>query len=149
MSKSSYLSAADIAALPGDGSLHAVNSNVDRVTRSLGDATGLTGMGVLVFETAPGADTTAFHRHHFEDEAIYVLSGTAQAQVGEDVFDIGPGDFLGHPKGGLPHIIRNTGSEVLRCLVMGERRDHDVIDYPEAGKRLTRTDGKAEDWSEL
>ncbi|MEM9434917.1 MAG: cupin domain-containing protein [Pseudomonadota bacterium] len=135
------LKAGEISEMLGSSEAHPVNKNVERTVKSLGDATGLTGIGVNIFETAPGAETTAFHAHHFEDEALFVLSGTAVAEIGDEHHDIGPGDFLGYRKGGLPHIIRNTGSEPLRCLVMGERSDHDVIDYPRAGKRLFNTVG--------
>jgi len=35
----------------------------------------------------------------------------------------------------------NTGDEPLVCLVVGERLDHDVVDYPRRGKRLYRHSG--------
>ncbi|HEX7684299.1 MAG TPA: cupin, partial [Trinickia sp.] len=37
-----------------------------------------------------------------------------------------------------PHSIRNTGSEILRCIVVGERLPHDVCDYPRQNKRMFR-----------
>ena len=48
------------------------------------------------------------------------------------------GDFIGYPAGGLPHTMKNTGSEVLRCIVVGQRLAHDIGDYPRLGKRLYR-----------
>ena len=92
MTRQHLLTAAEIEALAGNASPHPVSDKVSRVTKSLGDPTGLTAMGVHLFETAPGADSTAFHFHHFEDEAVYVLSGTGEAQIGDEVFEIGPGD---------------------------------------------------------
>jgi len=148
MSRKHLLKAADIEVLEGVSLSHPMNPKVQRVTKSLGDPTGLTGFGIHMFETAPGADSTALHVHHFEDEALYVLSGTAHAQIGDEIFQIGPGDFLGYPKGGPAHIIRNTGAETLRCLVIGERLENDVIDYPDAGKRLTKT-GSEETYAPL
>ena len=67
-----------------------------------------------------------------------MLSGTATALIGDEAFAIGPGDFIGYRKGGLPHSIRNTGTETLRCIVVGERLPHDVGDYTRLGKRIFR-----------
>lgn len=135
------LTAAEIAGQEGETQAHPLNDNVTRVVKALGDATGLTNIGINIFETPPGHDTTAFHFHHFEEEAVYVLSGTATAEIGDETFQIGPGDFMGHAKGGLPHVIHNTGRETLRCLVIGQRLDHDVVDYPRQNTRLYDTKG--------
>lgn len=70
-----------------------------------------------------------------------VLSGQATAIIGDDEYPIGPGDFIGYRKGGLAHSIRNTGNEVLRCIVVGERLAHDVGDYTRLGKRIYRNAG--------
>ncbi len=136
-----HLSADEIAATGGLDKTHFLNPRARRVNKSLGDMTGLTGIGVHLIEVAPGAETTEHHLHHGEDEAVYVLSGTATAVIGDEEVAIGPGDFLGYRKGGLAHSIRNTGSGTLRCLVVGERSTHDVGDYPRLGKRLYRSAG--------
>jgi len=149
MSPKNILRASDIAAMKGVASAHPVSDAVTRITKSLGDPTGLTGIGISIFETAPGADSTAFHFHHFEDEAIYVLSGSGEAQIGAETYPIGPGDFMGHPKGGPAHVLRNTGSVPLRCLVIGQRLDHDIIDYPDAARRLHRNTGLSDVWRDL
>ncbi|MGS0974975.1 cupin domain-containing protein [Burkholderia glumae] len=69
------------------------------------------------------------------------MSGAATAVIGDEEFAIGQGDFVGYRKGGLPHSIRNTGSETLRCIVVGERLPHDVCDYPRQNKRMFRNPG--------
>ncbi|WP_179283221.1 cupin domain-containing protein [Bordetella genomosp. 9] len=131
----------EIAAMAGLGKTHFRNPNAKRVNKSLGDATGLTGFGFHIIEVEPGHETTEHHAHHHEDECVYVLSGTATALIGDESFAIGPGDFLGYRKGGLAHSIRNTGTEVLRCIVVGERLPHDVCDYPHQNKRMFRNPG--------
>ncbi|MFV0243709.1 MAG: cupin domain-containing protein [Qingshengfaniella sp.] len=131
----------EIAAMDGLAKTHFLNPGARRVNKSLGDLTGLTGLGVHIIEVAPGDDSTEYHRHHHEDEAVFVLSGTATALIGTQEHQIGPGDFIGYRKGGLAHTIRNTGPEVLRCLVVGERLAHDVTDYTRLGKRLSRNAG--------
>ena len=40
----------------------------------------------------------------------------------------------------MPQHITNTGTEPLRCLVIGQRLPHDVGDYPDKGKRIFRNE---------
>jgi len=133
---------AEIDEIKGTEKTHFLNPNAKRTNKSLGDLTGLTGFGFHIIEVQPGHETTEYHVHHFEDECVYVLSGTATATIGEDEVEIAAGDFLGYRKGGLAHSIRNTGRDVLRCIVVGERLAHDVGDYPHQGKRIYRNAGQ-------
>lgn len=146
MSDETYLvTRAEIEAMAGLAKTHFLNPGARRINKSLGDLTGLTGLGFHLIEVAPGCETTEYHRHHHEDECVYVLAGTATATIGDEDFPIGPGDFIGYRKGGAAHTIRNTGTETLRCIVVGERRDNDVGDYPRKGKRIYRNRGMAWD----
>ena len=138
MTKGYLVTSEDIEAMQGLAKTHFQNPNARRINKSLGDLTGLTGLGIHLIEVEPGHETTESHVHYFEDEAIYVLEGTATAEIGDDEAAIGPGDFIGYRKGGLAHTIRKT----LRLLVMGQRLDHDVADYPRKGQRLYRNAGQ-------
>ncbi len=131
----------EIEAMEGLHKAHFLNPNAVRVNKSLGDVTGLTGLGFHIIDVQPGHETTEFHRHHHEDECVYILSGQATATIGDATHSIGPGDFIGYRKGGLAHSITNTGTEVLRCIVVGERLAHDVGDYPRLKKRIYRHAG--------
>ena len=135
------LKRADIEAMQGLDKTHFLNANAQRVNKSLGDMTGLTGLGIHIIEVQPGFETTEYHVHHFEDEAIYVLDGSATATIGDEDVQIGPGDFIGYRKGGLAHTIVNSGTELFRCLVIGQRLAHDVGDYPRKGQRIWRNEG--------
>jgi len=137
------VTAEEIAAMDGLAKTHFLNPRARRVNKSLGDLTGLTGLGVHVIAVEPGDATTEPHVHHHEDEAVFVLEGEATAVIGEAEYPLEAGDFIGYRKGGLVHTIRNTGSGVLRSLVVGERAGHDVVDYPRAAKRLFRHPGMA------
>ena len=124
MSDDTYiLTAEDIAAMEGLAKTHYLNENAKRLNKSLGDATGLTGLGIHIIEVEPGFETTQYHVHYFEDEAVYVLSGTATATIGEVDHPIKAGDFIGYRKSGAAHTIRNTGNELLRCLVIGNEQN--------------------------
>lgn len=131
----------EIEAMEGTNKVHFLNPNGQRINKSLGDATGLKGFGIHLIEIPPGADSTEYHRHHQEDECVYVLQGRAQATLDEEVIELGVGDFVGLPAGGPAHVFHNPGPDVLRCLVVGQRLAHDVGDYPRLGKRLYRHDG--------
>ncbi len=138
MTAKTLLTSLEIQSMKGLAKTHFLNPTARRTNKSLGDETGLTGFGFHIIEVAAGDLTTEYHQHHFEDECVYVLEGRATAEIGDEEHAIGPGDFIAYPKGGLAHTIRNTGTDTLRCIVVGERLDHDVADYPRLGKRLYR-----------
>ena len=136
MADTYLITAGEIETLKGQSKVHFLNPNAKRLNKSLGDLTGLTGLGFHIIEVQPGDETTEYHVHHFEDEAVFVLNGTATATIGDQDHPIGPGDFLGYRAGGLAHTIINTGAEVLRLIVVGQRLPHDVGDYPKKRKRI-------------
>ncbi|AVJ55844.1 cupin [Idiomarina sp. OT37-5b] len=127
-----------IDAMPGEHKTHFLNANAQRLNKSLGDTTGMKSMGIHLITVEPGRDSTEHHFHHFEEEAIYVLSGTGIVHIGDEQFAIGAGDFIGCPIDHVPHSMEATGSEPLQCLVVGNRLNADVSDYPRQAKRLYR-----------
>lgn len=139
-----YLSADAIAAMPEERKVHFLNGAAIRLARSLGDAVGLRNIGVHLISIQPGDYSTEHHAHHFEEECIYVLSGRGTASIGEDRQPIGPGEFIGCPTNGVAHSMQAAGSEPLVCLVMGQRLNQDVSDYPRQKKRLYRNSGEWE-----
>jgi len=143
MSDTYLIKAQDIAEMDGLKKTHFLNPNARRVNKSLGDLTGLTGLGFHIIEVAQGFETTEYHVHHQEDECVFVLEGTGTATIGDTDHDIGPGDFIGYRAGGLAHTIVNTGDSILRMIVVGQRLPHDVGDYPRKGQRIYRNDGMA------
>ncbi|WP_298938462.1 cupin domain-containing protein [uncultured Ruegeria sp.] len=95
--------------------------------------------------TRSSLTSTEYHVHACEDEAVYVLSGTGTARTGDDTHDISSGDFIGYPKGGPAHEIRNTSDRPLRLLVIGQRLSEGIVDYPDQNKRLYRCAGRPND----
>jgi len=75
-----------------------------------------TGDRFSVLEIAvPPASTPPLHVHHTEDEAFYVLEGSARFHFGSDVRDAESGDSLLERKG-IPHTFI-AGDEGARFLV--------------------------------
>lgn len=131
----------EIEAFEGTSKTHFLNANAKRVNKSLGDLAGLTGFGFHIIEIQPGHESTEFHRHHYEDECVYILEGTAEATIGGEKYAVAGGDFLGYRAGGEAHSLFNNGDSVLKCIVVGQRLDHDVGDYPNLNKRIYRNAG--------
>jgi len=131
----------EIDAFEGTEKTHFLNPNGKRTNKSLGDLTGLKGFGFHIIEVPPGCDSTECHLHYQEDECTYVLSGTGEVRIGEERIAIGAGDFVGYRAGGEAHCMTNTGDDILKCIVVGQRLAHDVAVYPDKKKRLYRNEG--------
>jgi quercetin dioxygenase-like cupin family protein len=63
----------------------------------------------------PRALGSPMHTHHNEDEYSYVLEGRFGIQVGDEVFEAGPGNLLAKPRG-VAHAFWNAGDEPARML---------------------------------
>ena len=131
----------EIEAYEGLQKTHFLNENARRLNKSLGDLTGLTGFGFHLIEIQPGHESTELHRHYHEDECVYILEGEAEAIIGERTYAVKAGDFIGYRAGGEPHTLKNTSDALLKCIVVGQRLEHDVGDYPRLKKRIYRNKG--------
>jgi len=132
------LPAAVISSMAAKTKRHFLNEQAQRREKSLAVATGLTEIDFSLIEVAPGDESTEHHKHYHEEECLYVLEGEGQARIGAEIHEIKAGDFVGCRKGGLAHSFKNTGDNPLRCIVVSQRKEHDVSDYPRRGKRLFR-----------
>jgi mannose-6-phosphate isomerase-like protein (cupin superfamily) len=67
------------------------------------------GGGVSVFEEIrPPNNGPPIHLHRHEDEIVRVLEGRHRLRVGQDDFELGPGDTIFLPRG-IPHAYANCG----------------------------------------
>lgn len=131
----------EIADIEGVEKVHFLNDNARRLNKSLGDLTGLQGLGFHIIEVPPGRESTELHAHYHEDECVYILEGEARVTIGDQNHTVRAGDFIGFRAGGEPHKLENTSKALLRCIVAGQRLDHDVADYPQKNKRIFRNKG--------
>ena len=99
---------------------------------------GLRRTGVSLVRVPAGKESFCYHVHHREEEWVYILAGYGTAEIGEDEYPVGPGDFLAFPAAGDAHHLRNTGSEDLVYLMGGENLEHEIADFPRLGKRIVR-----------
>ncbi len=133
------LKAAAIEAMEGQAKTHLLNPKAVRVAKSLGDAAGLTQLGFHLMTVMPGHESTEYHRHLFEEQCFYILSGRGEVVIDEQHYPIEPGDFLGFPRRGAAHIMVNTGDEPLVFLTARTLLEQDVCGYPRQHKRLYMT----------
>lgn len=132
------LKAEAIAALPETVTVHRLNPNAVRHTKSIGDTLGLQHLGIHLVRLQPGKESTQFHLHHREEEFLYILSGRGIAEIGANKIEVGAGDFMAFTAPSLPHSLHNPFPEDLVYLMGGERLDMEVCDYPRIHKRQFR-----------
>lgn len=75
------------------------------------------------------------HIHHREDEGIYMLEGSMTAAVGDESFDLGPGDFAFLPKG-VAHSLTNRSDPPARFVFVSAPGgfEHLMDDFVEAAR---------------
>jgi uncharacterized cupin superfamily protein len=95
---------------------------VGALVRTLGDAAGLTRMGVHLRSVEPGMAGTNRHFHTVEEEWVFVLSGRGAVRIGPHRLPVRAGSFVGFPPGPRPHHFLAEGNEPLVLLEGGERR---------------------------
>ncbi|HET7289450.1 MAG TPA: cupin domain-containing protein [Thermodesulfobacteriota bacterium] len=123
---------------------HPWNPKSELVGARLGVKTGLVRTGVNIATIPPGKESFVYHSHTFEEEWIYVLTGSGVAEIDGKEYKVGPGDFMGFPTPGVAHNLRNDGKEDLVYLVGGESREHEIAEYPRLGRKMIRTGEKVE-----
>ena len=105
---------------------------------------------VSLVRLPPGKDSFAYHAHEHEEEWIYIISGRAEADIGGETYEVGPGDFMGFTAPSAPHLLRNSFDEECVYLMGGEDKPIDIVSYPELDKRyLLRRGDKGVEFYEL
>ena len=132
-----YLSRQDIAALPEVRVSHPWNDNSEvRYTR-LAQPAGLSRLSLGIARVPPGKESFLYHRHERDEEFLYILSGRGIAEIGEERFEVGPGDFMGFPApDGPAHHLSNPFEEELVYLMGGESSGFDMGHFPRLGRRI-------------
>lgn len=120
--------------------LHPLDADAETVLVPLSRITGLQRAGVNLIRVPPGRRAFPLHRHHVEEEWVFVVSGTAEVRLDDEAHRLGPGGFVAFPPGGSAHAVANpSAGEELVCLTGGENAPAEIIDFPGAGQRLVRS----------
>lgn len=103
-----------------------------REKRALGDAFGLTTIGVNLTILMPGKESSMRHWHEREDELVYVLDGEVVliTDAGEEI--LGPGMVAGFKAGtSNAHQMVNRSDRPVTYLEMSNRDPADWGYYPD------------------
>lgn len=92
------------------GQVHQLGAVGVRVMHA--DAAG-TGVTILEHPLAPRGLAAPIHTHTREDEYSFIFEGTVGFDIGGDVFEAGPGDFVIKPRD-IPHAFWNAADTPAR-----------------------------------
>ena len=103
----------------------------ERRFRRLGEAGGLTRLGVTECMLPPGAWSSQRHWHAEEDEFLWVLEGELVLVTDEGETTVRAGDCAAFPAGERNgHCLQNRSDAPARFLAMSNRSDADWGEYP-------------------
>jgi uncharacterized cupin superfamily protein len=137
-----HWSATEIAAAPGIRFRHPLNPRSDVRLCALGDAAGLTRIGLSLARLSPNRESFLYHSYERAEEFVYILSGRGMAEIGEETLEVGPGDFMGFTAPGPAHHLINPFDEDLVYLTGGERVDFEVGRFPRIGRTSIMVGGQ-------
>jgi uncharacterized cupin superfamily protein len=81
---------------------------------------------------SPGRRSSSPHCHSHQEEMIFVLTGHPTAHLGEQIFQLKPGDFLGFkPSTSEYHFIKNCTDSEASVLVIACAFLEDTIRFKE------------------
>jgi uncharacterized cupin superfamily protein len=131
----SLIRAADLAALPEHPFRHPLNPRAEIHLRPLSALAGLERLGLSLGRVPPGAESFAYHFHHYAEEFVYILAGRGIAEIGDATFEVGPGDVMMFTAPSEGHHLRNPFETDLVYLMGGESPAFDVGEFPRLEKR--------------
>lgn len=132
------LTAKQILETPEESGSHPFNPKSEMRGWTLSDRTGMRRVGVHLVRVPPGKESAIYHSHRTEEEFLYILSGRGIAEIQDEEYEVGPGDFMGFPAPDVAHHLRNPFDEDLVYLMGGERHEVEIGSFPRIGKILLR-----------
>lgn len=103
-----------------------------REKRALGDALGLTKIGVNLTTLPPGKESSMRHFHTLEDELVFVLEGEVVLRTDEGEQVLTAGMCAGFAAGGRDgHQLVNRSDRPARYLEISNREPDDGAEYPD------------------
>jgi mannose-6-phosphate isomerase-like protein (cupin superfamily) len=109
------------------------------------------GLMTIVEVTEPPGHEAPLHVHHREDEAFFILEGSATIHVGDASFAVGPGDYAFGPRD-IPHrySIGPDGCRMLFiCTPAGFERLVREMSVPAESRTLPPPSDEKPDWEHV
>jgi uncharacterized cupin superfamily protein len=139
------LNPSDVSPRTGSGYPEPFRSRVvPREKRALGDALGLTKVGVNLTTLPPGKESSMRHFHTREDEMIFVVEGEVTLRTDEGDQVLTAGMCAGFPAGARNgHQLVNRSAQPARYLEISNRDPEDGAEYPDVDLACTKSpDGR-------
>jgi uncharacterized cupin superfamily protein len=115
-----------------------------REKRALGDALGLTKIGVNLTTLMPGKESSMRHFHTLEDELVYVLEGEVVLRTDQGEQVLTAGTCAGFPAGAKDgHQLVNRTDRPARYLEISNRDPADSAAYSEVDLAYRKGPGGA------
>ena len=146
MTRKQLVTTTEIAKTAGQDNRHFLNRNARHLQKPLGETAGLTKLSFHLIEVPIGSGPCALHQHFCEEECVYIFEGTGTARIGDTVLQVEAVKFIDYPPGVDAHDLRNTGSNILKCIIVGQRLSFDIVDHPGQARRLYRANGERMIW---
>ena len=116
---------------------------VERIRQRLGNAGGLTDLGINLMHLPPGNWSSQRHWHSHEDEFVYVLEGELTLIEDEGETVLRAGDCAAFPKGtGNGHHMINRSDATAVYLEIGSRQPADITTCSDIDMMSTNADGR-------
>jgi quercetin dioxygenase-like cupin family protein len=109
------------------------------------------GLMTMVEVNEPPGQEAPLHVHHREDEAFYILEGSATIYVGDESFQLGPGDYAFGPRD-IPHrySVGDDGCRMLFiCTPGGFENLVRGMSVPAASRSLPPPSDEEPDWARV
>jgi len=111
-----------------------------REKRALGDALGLTKIGINLTTLPPGKESSMRHYHTREDEFVFVLEGEVVLRTDEGEQLLTAGTCAGFPAGTTNgHHLVNRSDRPARYLEISNRDREDTAEYPDVDLAYSKT----------
>src|SRR5687767_9352836 len=116
-----------------------------REKRALGDAAGLTRIGINLTTLPPGKESSMRHFHTAEDEFVFVLEGEVVLRTDEGEQLLPAGTCAGFPAGSRNgHHLVNRSDRPARYLEISNRDREDTAEYSDVDLAYAKSpDGAA------
>ncbi|EMA30582.1 cupin domain-containing protein [Halobiforma nitratireducens] len=103
--------------------------------KQLGAAAGGGELGCSLYELPAEARSWPYHYHTGNEEALFVLEGSATLRLGRETLSLEVGDYVTLPTGeDGAHRVVNDSTEQVRYLMLSTMREPDITVYPESEK---------------
>lgn len=101
-------------------------------------------LGVRIEELPPGSTSSEHHYHTSEEEHVLILEGRATLIMNDFERELVEGDHIWFAAGdATAHHLVNRSEKKLKFLVFGERKEDDVVFYPEHKIMMVKSGGRS------